>query len=61
MRKQLYSGSSVIDWDCSQLAGLGELPLLGVDGLGQDLVPRGLSLHQLEPETGDREYERHSL
>ena len=33
----------------SQLAGLGELPLLGVDGLAEDLVPRRLGLHQLEP------------
>ena len=39
---QLYS------WTYSQLSGLGELPLLDVDGLVEDLVPGGLGLHQLE-------------
>ena len=51
-RKQIYSVpgqlSCIRVWTYSQLSGLGELPLLDVDGLVEDLVPGGLGLHELE-------------
>ena len=51
-RKQIYSVpgqlSCIRGWTYSQLSGLGELPLLDVDGLVEDLVPGGLGLHELE-------------
>jgi hypothetical protein len=47
------------------LSGLDELPLLDVDGLCDDLVPRHLGLHQLEPvkvgESGPPFLGRHAL